>query len=391
LIFLQGVAMDTAGNLYIAEQGNARIRKVSSGTITTLAGGGGAAFPSSPVPPLQAAFCGPNRVTVDAAGAVVFSDPSRGCGGSFGATRVYRIANGMLTPVAGNVTGDGISPGDGAAATAVYLKDPAGIATVSGGKIYFAETLNDRVRVLTPAGPPFTPSISPGGVLNAASYSGAPVAAGSIVSVYGNFGLESRLQPSSVPIPSALSGFAIQFGSAGIPAPLFYASPGQVNLQIPWELSGVSSASVSASLNGAGGPAQTLTLAPFSPGIFAMNGKGTGQGAIVDAAYRLVDSLSPTTAGSTIQIYCTGLGAVTNPPASGSPASTTTLSRTTTDPLVTIGGIEAQVLFSGLAPGSVGEYQVNVKVPASVAPGPAVPVMISMEGVRSNTVTIAIK
>jgi uncharacterized protein (TIGR03437 family) len=147
---------------------------------------------------------------------------------------------------------------------------------------------------------------------------------------------------------------------------------------------------VSALLNGISGPAQTLKLAPFAPGIFAANGQGTGQGIIVDLSYRLVDSSNPATAGSVIQIYCTGLGAVANEPATGDPASATTLSSTTVTPSVTIGGMGTTVLFSGLAPGSVGEYQVNVQVPAGVATGPAVPVAMSIGDVTSNTVTIAV-
>jgi uncharacterized protein (TIGR03437 family) len=82
-----------------------------------------------------------------------------------------------------------------------------------------------------------------------------------------------------------------------------------------------------------------------------MNGQGIGQGAILDTSYRLVDSSNPASAGSAIlQIYCTGLGAVTYQPPSGSPPGGQ-LSQTTTTPTVTIGGVQAQVLFSGLAPG----------------------------------------
>ncbi|MGA2115138.1 MAG: hypothetical protein ABSH56_10370 [Bryobacteraceae bacterium] len=82
---------------------------------------------------------------------------------------------------------------------------------------------------------------------------------------------------------------------------------------------------------------------------------------------------------------------MTDPPPSGSPASTTLLSRTTTNPTVTIGGVEAAVLFSGLAPGTVGEYQVNVQVPAGLSPGLAIPVAIAIGGAASNIVTIAVK
>src|ERR1700677_4418164 len=89
--------------------------------------------------------------------------------------------------------------------------------------------------------------------------------------------------------------------------------------------------------------------------------------------------LAASQAGSTIvQIYCTGLGAVTNVPPSGSPPPTNQLSDTTTVPTVTIGGVQAQVPFSGLAPGSVGEYQVDALVPAGSSKGAAIPVAISI-------------
>jgi uncharacterized protein (TIGR03437 family) len=113
----------------------------------------------------------------------------------------------------------------------------------------------------------------------------------------------------------------------------------------------------------------------------------------LDSSYHLVDSSNPATAGTTyILIYCTGLGAVKdNQPATGAPASLTAQAETATTPTVTIGGVTANVSFSGLAPGYVGLYQVNALVPAGVAAGSAVPVAISMGDVSSNTVTIAVQ
>ena len=122
-----------------------------------------------------------------------------------------------------------------------------------------------------------------------------------------------------------------------------------------------------------------------------MNGQGTGQGAVVDLSYHLVDPSNPTTTGNVIQIYCTGLGAVTNPPPSGSQASLTTFSQTTTRATAKIGGLDAPVIFAGLAPGTVGEYVVNVQVPPGVTAGWTVPVVISIGGVDSNVVTIAVR
>jgi uncharacterized protein (TIGR03437 family) len=134
-----------------------------------------------------------------------------------------------------------------------------------------------------------------------------------------------------------------------------------------------------------------VNLAGFAPAIFTMNSQGTGQGAILDSSYHLVDSSNPATDGTTtILIYCTGLGPVTNQPATGSPAPSSPLAKTTAPPTVTIGGTPASVSFSGLAPGYVGLYQVNALV-LSAPPGEGVPVTISIGGVTSNTVTIAVR
>jgi uncharacterized protein (TIGR03437 family) len=111
---------------------------------------------------------------------------------------------------------------------------------------------------------------------------------------------------------------------------------------------------------------------------------------VLDSLYRLVDSSNPATAGSAIQIFCTGLGLVSNQPASGSPSPSEPLAATAALPTVTIGGAAATVLFSGLTPGEVGLYQVNALVPAGSTRGVSVPVVISMGSVASNTATIAV-
>ena len=199
-------------------------------------------------------------------------------------------------------------------------------------------------------------------------------------------------KPPACPPATALSGLSLEFETGtGIAAPLFYASVGQAILQIPWETAGLSTVPLSASLNGNTGPAAVIPIAPFGPGIFTMNGTSTGQGAILNSWYQLADSSSPAAPGEVIEIYCTGLGSVRNAPATGYPASLTALSPTITTPSVTIGGILAAVWFSGLAPGSVGEYQVDAQVPVGAPSGPAVPVVISIGGVTSNIVTIAVQ
>jgi uncharacterized protein (TIGR03437 family) len=183
----------------------------------------------------------------------------------------------------------------------------------------------------------------------------------------------------------------MQFGS-GTKVPLIYAANGQVNFQVPWELAGLSQSSLTATFSGQSSTSQNVSLAPFAPGIFSTNAQGFGQGAILDPTYKLVDTSNPAAPGSTVVlIYCTGLGAVSNQPASGAPSPSNPPATTTTTPTVMIGGAPAQVSFSGLAPGFVGEYQVNALVPPNSAAGDAVPVVISIGGKTSNTVTMAVK
>jgi uncharacterized protein (TIGR03437 family) len=235
------------------------------------------------------------------------------------------------------------------------------------------------------------PAINAGGVLNAASYVlSAPVAAGSIATVFGSFPVGASISASGVPLPPMLAGLSLKIAD-GFPVPLLFVSAAQVNIQVPWELTGQTEALLTARIGGLASAGQNVTLAPFAPGIFAINGQGYGQGAVLDGSYRLVDATNPTTPGAVVQIYCTGLGAVTNQPATGAAAPNDPLAMTITLPRVTIGNAPAKVQFSGLAPGWAGLYQVNAEVPAEASKGEAVGVTIFIGEVASNTVTVAVQ
>jgi uncharacterized protein (TIGR03437 family) len=136
----------------------------------------------------------------------------------------------------------------------------------------------------------------------------------------------------------------------------------------------------------------------LEPGIFSVDSTGTGQGSIQIANTGFIAGptatsppAQPVQRGQYISIYCTGLGPVSNPPADGSPALGSPLSSTQAITTATIGGIDAPVIFSGLAPTLVGVYVVNAQVPTAVTPGNAVPVTISVGSLTSNSVTIAVQ
>jgi uncharacterized protein (TIGR03437 family) len=221
----------------------------------------------------------------------------------------------------------------------------------------------------------------------------ATASPGSLVSLYGANLSGSLVQAVALPLPVTLGNVVLSVG--GRPAPLYFVSPGQINFQVPYEATGgtysltVNQGQLISNVIG-------LTVARVSPGLFSTNQQGSGQGAIriansatIAAPVGAFSDSRPVKAGDVIEIYCTGLGAVNPSGTTGAAATSKPLQTTTLQPTVTIGGQTAQVLFSGLAPGAAGLYQVNVTIPTGVTPGNSVPVVLTIGGVASNTVTVA--
>jgi uncharacterized protein (TIGR03437 family) len=221
------------------------------------------------------------------------------------------------------------------------------------------------------------------GVRNSASYTTAnEVAAGSFVSIFGAQFANAATSASSVPFPTQLGGVQATLGGTALP--LYYASAGQVNALIPFLPNQLLDASQTLVVYRNGAPTSlNLNLVAYQPGIFSTASNGQGQGAIQNASYQLVDGIHPAQAGETIIIYCGGLGPVANPPAAGAVASPGSI--TATMPDVYIDGIQAQVVYSGLSPGSVQLYQVNAIVPQGTHSG-AVNVYVTVTDPRSNVV-----
>lgn len=224
---------------------------------------------------------------------------------------------------------------------------------------------------LSPSGP----SLNAGGVVNAATNSAGVLAPGMLVSAYGSQFAFATTQTPSAHLSSSLGGLTVYVN--GFPAPLLLVSPGQVNFQIPWEIT-AGTATVTMIGNGPLGTlgnSLTVTIGPFSPGIFK----------VTHADFSAVTASSPAAAGEILLLWATGLGAVSPTPATGEPPASVTT--TTTNPTVTIGGAQAAVQFSGLS-GFAGLYQVNVAMPAAIPAGAATPLVLSIGG-QSATVAIA--
>jgi len=231
--------------------------------------------------------------------------------------------------------------------------------------------------------------LNQGGVVLGAGFESGPLAPGSIVSLFGQKLAATESNAASLPLPRTLSGLKVLIGDKE--APLFYAGPGQVNAQIPTELSAdLPLQAVVVDANGVPGAPEPVQTTGNRPGIFTV--AGSKQGAILNSnTPQLASPATPARIGGFISIYCTGLGATTPAVASGERPPDSPPATVRTSVTATVGGQPAMVTFAGLAPGFAGVYQVNVQIPSGVALGDAVPVVLTQGGFSSNTATIAVR
>jgi len=262
------VAVDSGGNLYIADSGNRRVRKVSNGVITTVAGSGTLGFNGDNGPALSASFGDIRGIAVDSAGNLYIADS--------GYSSIRKVSNGVITTSAGNGTpGFG---GDNGPATSAQLNEPRGVAVDSAGNVYIADMSNNRIRVLTPAASgPTASSPAINAITNAASGLGGPIAPGEIVVLYGSGLGPAQLSSASVGsdgfYDTALAGTRVQFD--GIAAPMLYTSATQLAAIVPYEVTGAST-QVTVTYQGQTSASATLTLAGSAPGLFTIGLSGQG-------------------------------------------------------------------------------------------------------------------
>jgi uncharacterized protein (TIGR03437 family) len=468
-----GVAVDSAGNLYIADTSNSRIRKVSNGVITTVAGSGTPGSSGDGGPATSADLLGPTGIAVDSAGSLYVAD--------YADERIRKVSNGVITTVAGDEV-PGFS-GDNGPATSAQLEGPSGVAVDSAGNVYIADAFNNRIRVLTPS--PCTYSVAPAllqapaaggnlavsiqtgascswtvfglpswitvsgassgagpasvalvvapnsgaarsatisvagvsvtaaqqapvtttlptikGVTNAASYATGAVSPGELVTIFGtNIGpvtaASATTDPATGKLATTIGGVQVLFN--GVAAPMIYASSTQVSAVVPYEMASVASPSVWVKYAGQTSNAYQLTTTTTVPGLFTQNASGSGPGAILNQDYSLNGPNNPAAKSSVVMVYLTGEGQ-TNPPSVTGAITTVTLPppQVTPAPLlavgVTINGQPASYVYAGEAPGLVaGMMQLNVQIPAN-APSGDLPIKVSIGGnISQNGVTVSVR
>ncbi len=243
-------------------------------------------------------------------------------------------------------------------------------------------------------------------LVSGANYANRPLTAGSIAAVFPtvttNALAGSTAAATEVPLPTLLADTQVLVN--GTPAPLFFVSAAQINLQLSNNLPGGGTADVQVihPVSGqiAGGAELQLTSA--APAMFTSNASGGGQIVAYNAADGTINSNANAVArGQYIVLYGTGLGPVANPPADGQ--GPTGVTPAPNKPLVVIGASgtalpEENITYSGLAPGLVGVWQLNLLIPANAQTGPSVSVRIFQNSIpsvdstsTSGPTTIAIK
>jgi len=359
------LAFDSAGNLYIGDEGNSNIRRVdTSGNITTVVKG-----------------VTPKGMTVDPTGKFFYfvDGVSNTVKEVLPTGGVVNIAGSGVAGYAGDGTFNGTAY-TGSQASQALLNTPTWIATAPDGTLYVSDSGNDIIRHLTVVPSSIGVQDAASEVLGSILEPGS-ISPGEVLLLFG-----SGLGPSTLTqftigsnglFPTNIAGTSVTIN--GTPAPMIYTSSGLVAVIAPYEINGSATANIVLSWNPPGTSViaqftASVPVAPQTPAVFTANASGTGQAAATNFSNGLPNSTSnPATRGSIIELYATGAGYTTNP-VDGQPAPVTCGSscQAVPDGIVTvkIGTQTVIPLYAGGAPSLVaGVMQVNVQIPVTVLPG----------------------
>jgi uncharacterized protein (TIGR03437 family) len=240
------------------------------------------------------------------------------------------------------------------------------------------------------------PVIAAGGAVSPASFARlAPLAPGSLVRISGSNLAQGSTLATELPLKTELNGTQVLL--AGRSMPLRYASDGQIDAVVPFDVPiNATQQMIVRRAASYSGP-EPIIIAAAQPAIFTKDGSGKGAALLAaikpDGTQFIVDADNPVTEGDTVVISCAGLGPVDPPIAAGAAAPADAPSQTVNPVTVTIGGQSATVVSAVLAsnPELTGVYQVKVTVPPGITPAPDAPLIVTVADQSSQPVTIAVK
>ena len=217
--------------------------------------------------------------------------------------------------------------------------------------------------------------LNPAGVVNAASSAPftAQISPGEFLTLYGS-GLANTTASSSLPFHTTFNGVQVFINQ--VAAPIYYVSPTQISVIVPYSTPEDSVAQIYVVNNGTSSNLITTFTGSTSGGVFTEPVGGVGNAAALHPDNSVISESSPAQIGETVSVYLTGMGAVTPRVSDGAAAPINQLTYTTANPLVYLldeAGhyLQAPVVFSGLAPGFAGLYQINFTVPSGLVSGAA--------------------
>jgi uncharacterized protein (TIGR03437 family) len=357
-----GVCSGPDGAVYIGDTGNHMLRRVSTdGTISAVAGIGFQGYTGDGGPALAARLNAPRGCAVDGIGDIFIAD--------MGNNAIRMVTpDGNISTIAGNGTAG--FAGDGGPAAQALLQNPYAVAVDEQGNVYVADTGNNRIRRLTPSIPQLGELDQTLGFANAASLVSGPVAAGSILSIFGSglgplVALTAALQ-SPTTLATQLGETQVLFDNT--PAALYYAQDSQINAQVPYETAGHTTVKVEVRLNGIAIGSTSIPIAAAAPGLFTWNG-GTGPAIAVNADGTLNGAATPAPQTSIVIVYGTG-GGSTNPTGVDGQISGPHQTPLVLPVSATIGGQPASVTWAGEASGNPGTTEFDVVIPSNAPSGP---------------------
>lgn len=267
-----------------------------------------------------------------------------------------------------------------------------GFAMRAGTSAFDSSNSSKLFSFRTPLADP-APSISAGGIVNAASQTGGPISPGEIVTIYGSHlgAAEGRGLQLDKPGHASNTVAAVQVLFDSTPGTIVYAGANQINAIVPYAVARKTSVSVVATYFGIPSAPFTMQVASTTAAVFTADGSGKGAGAILNENGSPNSAAQRAAPGSVITLFGTGEG-VTTPAGSDGNVTGTSPPIPVAPLTATVDGQSAAVLYAGEAPALVsGVFQMNIRIPANTRSGTSIPIVIQSGGVNSAPVTVSIQ